>query len=81
MYRGPSGLQPLHESLESDEMEIAVAQALAALPLDYRQVLLLKYVEDLKVLEISRAMKRSPKSIDGMLTRARKLLREKLGNI
>jgi len=57
-----------------------VEQALSNLPFHYRQVLLLKYVEEMPVLEISLIMKRSPKSIEGLLTRARKDLRAKLIN-
>jgi RNA polymerase sigma-70 factor (ECF subfamily) len=68
----------IEESIESAETDLAVARALAALPVDYRQVLLLKYVEDMKVLEISRALERSPKAVDGLLMRARKLFKEKL---
>jgi RNA polymerase sigma-70 factor (ECF subfamily) len=58
----------------------AIQQALSNLPLHYRQVLLLKYIEEMPVLEISLIMKRSPKSIKGLLTRARKDLRAKLIN-
>jgi RNA polymerase sigma-70 factor (ECF subfamily) len=68
----------VQESLESAEMQLVVEKALSSLPIDYRQVLLLKYVEDMKVFEISQVMGRSPKSIDGLLTRARKLLKEAL---
>jgi len=53
----------------------AVRQALSGLPLHYRQVLILKYVEEIPVLEISQIMERSPKSVEGLLTRARKELR------
>jgi RNA polymerase sigma-70 factor (ECF subfamily) len=62
-------------AVESDEEFHAVQQALSGLSLRYRQVLVLKYVEDMPVLEISRVMGRSPKSIEGLLTRARKELR------
>jgi RNA polymerase sigma-70 factor (ECF subfamily) len=65
-------------TLESEEAREAVQKVLLSLPLHYRQVLLLKYVEDLPVLEISRIMKRSPKSIEGLLTRARKEIQAKL---
>jgi len=53
----------------------AVRQALSGLPLHYRQVIILKYVEEMSVLEISQIMERSPKSVEGLLTRARKELR------
>jgi len=64
--------------IESAEMRAVVEQALSNLPLDYRQVLLLKYVEEMSVLEISQIMGRSPKSVEGLLSRARKALRANL---
>jgi RNA polymerase sigma-70 factor (ECF subfamily) len=66
------------DALESTELRLVVSEALSAMPLDYRQVLLFKYVEDMKIMEISQVMDRSPKAIDGLLTRARKLLKENL---
>jgi RNA polymerase sigma-70 factor (ECF subfamily) len=60
---------------ESEETRHAVEQALLRLPLDYRQVLILKYVEEMSVREISQIMQRSPKSVEGLLARARKVLR------
>lgn len=48
------------------------------LPSDYRQTLVLKYVEEMPVAEISQVMKRSPKSIEGLLTRAKKALRHNI---
>jgi len=81
----PTGLKAVadHRSsiaddLESIELKDAVAEALAALPLDYRQVLLLKYVEGMTIPEIGQVLKRSAKAIDGLLTRARQSLRENL---
>lgn len=47
------------------------------LPVHYRQVLLLKYVEEMPVREICRIMDRSPKSVEGLLTRARTALKNK----
>ncbi len=70
--------QSIADKLDSTELGLVVAKALSALPPDYRQVLLLKYVEGMTVLEISQVMNRSLKSIDGLLTRARKLLKENL---
>jgi len=62
----------------SEEKHEATRQVLFSLPLHYRQVLILKYVEEMPVLEISQIMGRSPKSIEGLLTRARNELRAKL---
>lgn len=65
-------------TVESEKTRRAVQEMLSSLPLHYRQVLLLKYVEEMPVLEISLIMNRSPKSVEGLLTRARKELRAKL---
>jgi RNA polymerase sigma-70 factor (ECF subfamily) len=58
-----------------------VNEALTKLPCDYRQVLILKYVEELSVQEISQIMDRSPKSIEGLLTRSRKALQTQLAGL
>lgn len=74
-----SGGEPsASEAIESEETRRAIQETLSSLPLHYKQVLLLKYVEEMPVLEISQVMGRSPKSIEGLLTRARKELRDKL---
>jgi RNA polymerase sigma-70 factor (ECF subfamily) len=66
------------EPVESTERQEMAKQVLFSLPLHYRQVLILKYVEEMSVLKIGKIMGRSPKSIEGLLTRARKELRAKL---
>ena len=74
-----SDKQSQPESLiESAETRQVVNQALAKLPWDYRQVLVLKYVEEMSVQEISQIMGRSPKSVEGLLTRSRKALQTHL---
>jgi len=71
--------EPLAPSLiESEETRQEVEQALFSLPPDYREVLILKYVEEMPASEISQIMGRSPKSVEGLLTRARKALRAML---
>jgi RNA polymerase sigma-70 factor (ECF subfamily) len=65
--------------LESEEIRQSVHQALADLPQDYQDVLVLKYLEEMPVLAISQVMGRSPKSVEGLLSRARKAMRDKLG--
>ena len=65
------------ESVENREF---VRKAMSELPGDYRKVLILKYVEEMSVSEISRIMKRSPKSVEGLLTRARRALRTGAGS-
>lgn len=69
---------PILSKIESDETQQIVEQALSSLPLDYQQVLMFKYVDEMPVLEISQVMHRSPKSVEGILTRARKALRDYL---
>jgi RNA polymerase sigma-70 factor (ECF subfamily) len=64
--------------VESAEIRLVVEEALMRLPVDYRQVLLLKYIEEMSVSEISKIMGRSPKSVEGLLTRARRALRENI---
>jgi RNA polymerase sigma-70 factor (ECF subfamily) len=63
---------------ESEEAHRLIQQTLSSLPLHYKQVLLLKYVEEMPVAEISQTMGRSPKSVEGLLTRARRELRNRL---
>jgi len=61
--------------MESEEIRQSVYQALEDLPQDYQKVLVLKYLEEMPVLEISQVMGRSPKSVEGLLSRARKAMR------
>jgi len=63
---------------ESEGDQNALRQAMAALPRDYGRVLQFKYFEDMSVSAISRNMERSPKSVEGLLSRARKALRTTL---
>ena len=64
--------------LESEEIRQSVHQVLGGLPHDYQKVLVMKYFEEMPVLEISQVMGRSPKSVEGFLSRARKAMRDKL---
>jgi RNA polymerase sigma-70 factor (ECF subfamily) len=72
---------PAERMLESEETRQCVEQAMGRLPPEYRQVLLYKYVEDMSVAEIGSVMRRSAKSIEGLLTRGRRALHEALGGI
>jgi len=65
-------------AMEEQEARHAVRQLLGGLPRDYRRVLVLKYIDDRSVQEIGRLMGRSPKSIEGLLSRARKAMRANL---
>ncbi len=64
--------------MESEATRHAVRQALVDLPLEYQQVLELKYIEEMPVQEISQVMARSTKSVEGLLSRARRALRTSL---
>jgi RNA polymerase sigma-70 factor (ECF subfamily) len=70
--RTHSSVADMTESVENREF---VQKAMSELPVDYRQVLILKYVEEMSVSEIGQIMGRSPKSVEGLLTRARRALR------
>jgi RNA polymerase sigma factor (sigma-70 family) len=63
---------------ESEETSESIQQVLSCLPLHYKQVLLLKYVEEMPVADICQVMERSAKSVEGLLTRARRELRSEL---
>ena len=69
-----------HTVMEDEEVRQSVHQALADLPHDYQEVLVLKYLKDMPVLAISQVMGRSPKSVEGLLSRARKAMRDSLGS-
>lgn len=55
-----------------------IESAMSTLPPEYRQVLLLKYVDEMSVLEIGQIMRRSQKSVEGLLSRARKAVQENM---
>ena len=52
-----------------------VRRAMLELPLRYREVLVFRYVEGFSVKEIARSMNRSLKSVESLITQARKVFR------
>ncbi len=64
--------------VESTEAYHTVRQSLVSLPADYREVITLKYFEGMSVSDIGQVMDRSAKSVEGLLSRARKSLRTRL---
>jgi RNA polymerase sigma-70 factor (ECF subfamily) len=66
--------------MESEKIRQSFHQALADLPQDYQEVLVLKYLKAMPLLAISQIMGRSPKSVEGLLSRARKAMRDNLGD-
>ncbi|MBN1486221.1 MAG: RNA polymerase sigma factor [Anaerolineae bacterium] len=66
------------EMVEKLELRQTVREALLQLPAHYRTALVLKYVEEMPVQEIAEVMKRSFKSVESILVRARRSLAEVL---
>lgn len=64
--------------MESEEIRQSERKVLGRLPYDYQKVLVMKYFQEMPVLEISQVMGRSPKSVEGLLSRARKAMRASL---
>ncbi len=62
------------QAVERFEVRQAVRQSLLQLPPHYRTALILKYVEEMPVREMALVMKRSIKSVESILVRARRLL-------
>ena len=69
------------DSASTDEQRRLVREALFELQDTYREVLILKYVEDRSYEEIAHILDISPAAIDKRLTRAKALLRKKLKSI
>lgn len=74
-----SGLagRPDFEAVDS----IVLAQALGQLSVDHRLVLSLHYLDGLPVAELAGRLGRSPKSVEGLMTRARQNLHRELEQI
>ncbi len=66
-------------SLEADERVSAILETIGRLPEIYREVLVLKHVQDMSYTEMSTILGVSVKSLEVRLVRARKLLQERLG--
>lgn len=69
----------LDEALERAEQRDEVARALGRLPALHRQVLVLKYLDDLAVEEIATEVGRTRVQVQSLLQRARDGLRRELG--
>ena len=66
-------------ALEADEKVNTILEMIGRLPEIYREVLVLKHVQDLSYTEMSSILGVSVKSLEVRLVRARKLLQERLG--
>jgi RNA polymerase sigma-70 factor (ECF subfamily) len=58
----------------ADREPAAIVQALAGLSAEHRLVLVLKYLDDLSVVEIAATLGRSPQAVESLLARARRAL-------
>jgi RNA polymerase sigma-70 factor (ECF subfamily) len=71
--------QPLpDELLARKDVQNMVAQCLVQLPPRQRQVLVMKYQEDLKVSEMARRLSLSEKAVESLLSRSREAFRNAL---
>lgn len=67
------------ETIDSDPAEwLRVEQALEQVPVHYRLILTLHYVNGSTVPEIAKQLDRTVKSVEGILTRARRAFAEEL---
>jgi RNA polymerase sigma-70 factor, ECF subfamily len=68
------------EAVMKEERSQAVRAAVAALPEDLREAIILAEWQDLSIAEAAAILKTTPKAVESRLYRARILLREKLRN-
>lgn len=66
-------------ALDEDEKVGTILEAIGKLPEIYREVLVLKHVQELSYAEMSTILNVSVKSLEVRLVRARKMLQERLG--
>lgn len=69
----------LEHPVQMQEDHREVLEAVLSLPQKYREVVYLHYYENYTALEISRILGKKVNTIYTLLTRSRKMLREKLG--
>jgi len=70
-----------HEILEAEQLKTIIDGAVGELPFKYREVFLLRYVEELPVKEIARLTRQSEASAKSRILRARLALRDKLSRL
>lgn len=66
------------KALENKELSDLIGATMGSLPDDYSSILEMKYIANLPVREIARILKRTEKSIESQLGRARQAFREVL---
>jgi len=67
--------------VETDELKAAVAAAVGALPLKYREVSVLRFQQELKVGEVAEVLDISVAAVDSRLRRAKAMLRDTLAEL
>lgn len=77
LYIGVSKRSPETNLIEKDERRI-VTVALFELPINYREVIILYYYQELKVREIAEVLACTENTVKTRLRRARQILQEKL---
>ena len=60
--------------MQSAERSVAIRRAIASLPAEYREVILLKHAEKRSYREIARLQRTTVKAVEARLYRARQLL-------
>lgn len=75
----PDDERALEDEVIADERLRAVADAVSKLPPDMRDAVHLVYFDDLSYDEAARVMKKTRKQVDNLIYRAKKALREELG--
>ena len=63
------------------EQQVRLAAALEKLPSDYREVIVLRHLEDLSHEEVARRMDRTPGAVRMLWLRALSALRAELGEL
>ncbi len=70
-----------HKALESQQLRGILNEVVAELPYKYREVFLLRYIEELSVKEVARLTKQSEASAKSRILRARLALRDRLSGV
>lgn len=73
----PSGSDPYHH-LENKEYGLIIARTLDVMPDKYKSVFILKYMDALSQKEIAEIMEITEKAVEGILSRAKAILREEI---
>ena len=67
-----------HQLLEDEQLKAIIDTAIADLPVKYREVFVLRYIEELSIKEIAKIIKESVASTKSRVLRARLALRDQI---